>query len=518
VLAVVALIRWRLLAVPFERDEGEYAYMGRLILGGGLPYRDAYGMKLPGTYLMYAAIMAAFGSSPTGVHAGFAVVSLATAVILYAAFGRLFSRMTALVAASLYALLSVGESVLGSAAHATHFVNLFVALGLLALPRRDDGRPARRSALAGLMFGLAILMKQPAVVLALAGAAAVAGSAWAAGGWRRATWSLAGFAAGAALPYAAVAAVMAAGGGFDRFWFWTATYAARYASASTPWVGLKALFALSFRPIVAECPAAWLLAGAGAAMVWLTPYGRRERMLAFGLALASAAAVVPGLNFRPHYFVVALPAVGLLAAIALEFLAGALPSAQRRPAVRWIPWFAVAAMAVVTVAGNRAYYLEATPEEVCGRLFAGNPFVEAREVGASIAGDSAADDTVGVIGSEPEILVYANRRSATRYLYVYPLVERQPLNAAMQREMMAEIEAARPKYLVYCNVPFSWAAGPDSPRDILEWFNRYAPRHYELVGMAALGGDGTPSAYYRDAEARAQGPRPNSLWVLRRRQ
>jgi hypothetical protein len=40
-LVLVGLVRLRLLATPFERDEGEYAYMGRLILDGGLPYRDA---------------------------------------------------------------------------------------------------------------------------------------------------------------------------------------------------------------------------------------------------------------------------------------------------------------------------------------------------------------------------------------------------------------------------------------------------------------------------------------------
>ena len=78
VLVVVAFIRLRLLAVPFERDEGEYAYVGNLILHGGLPYRDAYNMKLPGVYGMYSLIIAVFGSSPAGVHAGFAILRLAT--------------------------------------------------------------------------------------------------------------------------------------------------------------------------------------------------------------------------------------------------------------------------------------------------------------------------------------------------------------------------------------------------------------------------------------------------------
>lgn len=35
---------------PLERDEGEYAYAGQLMLQGIPPYQLAYNMKLPGTY------------------------------------------------------------------------------------------------------------------------------------------------------------------------------------------------------------------------------------------------------------------------------------------------------------------------------------------------------------------------------------------------------------------------------------------------------------------------------------
>ncbi|HEX9047764.1 MAG TPA: hypothetical protein VF988_12125, partial [Verrucomicrobiae bacterium] len=70
VLAVVALGRLRLLDFPLERDEGEYAYAGQLILQGVPPYAEAYNMKFPGTYLAYAGIMALFGQSPAGIHFG----------------------------------------------------------------------------------------------------------------------------------------------------------------------------------------------------------------------------------------------------------------------------------------------------------------------------------------------------------------------------------------------------------------------------------------------------------------
>ena len=45
-------IRLRLLSIPLERDEGEYAYMAQLILRGIPPYIKAYSMKFPGIYFV----------------------------------------------------------------------------------------------------------------------------------------------------------------------------------------------------------------------------------------------------------------------------------------------------------------------------------------------------------------------------------------------------------------------------------------------------------------------------------
>ena len=63
VLLFVGFIRVRLLDLPLERDEGEYAYAGQLILQGIPPYELAYNMKLPGTYYACALGMAVFGQT-----------------------------------------------------------------------------------------------------------------------------------------------------------------------------------------------------------------------------------------------------------------------------------------------------------------------------------------------------------------------------------------------------------------------------------------------------------------------
>src|SRR3954465_6860244 len=83
VLAIIAVVRISVMNFPLERDEGEYAYAGQLILQGIPPYQLAYNMKFPGTYGAYALIMALFGQTPAGIHFGVMCVTSLTALMLY---------------------------------------------------------------------------------------------------------------------------------------------------------------------------------------------------------------------------------------------------------------------------------------------------------------------------------------------------------------------------------------------------------------------------------------------------
>src|ERR1700721_1599040 len=86
VVAVVVLmagVRFRTRDFFLERDEGEYAYSGQLMLQGIPPYQMAYNMKFPGTYAAYAAIMAVFGETPSGIRLGLLGMTSLTALLLY---------------------------------------------------------------------------------------------------------------------------------------------------------------------------------------------------------------------------------------------------------------------------------------------------------------------------------------------------------------------------------------------------------------------------------------------------
>ena len=64
ILLLSGLIRYHLIDAPLERDEGEYAYAGQLILQGVPPYSEVYNMKLPGIYGIYALLLTVFGQTP----------------------------------------------------------------------------------------------------------------------------------------------------------------------------------------------------------------------------------------------------------------------------------------------------------------------------------------------------------------------------------------------------------------------------------------------------------------------
>jgi hypothetical protein len=56
----------------------------------------------------------------------------------------------------------------------------------------------------------------------------------------------------------------------------------------------------------------------------------------------------------------------------------------------------------------------------------------------------------------------------------------------MQEEMIREIEQARPKYLVFVNVPTSWVKSTRSESLILEWIKEYMAGNYDLVGLVNI--------------------------------
>ena len=146
-----------------------------------------------------------------------------------------------------------------------------------------------------------------------------------------------------------------------------------------------------------------------------------------------------------------------------------------------------------------------------------NPFPESLEIARHIADNTNENDRIAVIGSEPQIYFYSNRRSATGHIYTYALMESHPYALSMQQEMIREIESVKPEYLIFVNIRFSWLVRRNSERRIFQWFNSYAQKNYDLTGIVELGASGT--SYLWDDEVKGHSIKSGTwLSVLRRKE
>ena len=214
-------IRIRLLDFPLERDEGEYAYAGQLIIQGIPPYKLAYNMKLPGIYLAYAAVMSVFGQTPAGIHLGLLAVHLATLAVLFLIARKFLDLYGAATATAAYALMTLSPAYLGIAAHATHFVMLPALLGSWMLFRMEKNGRLFDCLAGGCLFGIAFLMKQPGMFFGFLGGLYLGWISVAAKiTWRQILARLGLYSLGCLLPFLAVCIWLKIAGVFPQFWFW----------------------------------------------------------------------------------------------------------------------------------------------------------------------------------------------------------------------------------------------------------------------------------------------------------
>jgi len=512
VILFFGFIRFRLRDMPLERDEGEYAYAGQLILQGIPPYQLAYNMKLPGTYAAYALILAAFGQTPAAIHIGLILINAATTVLVYFLSRRLSGRLAGVVAAAAYALLSASPSVLGLAGHATHFVVLPALGGILLLLKAIAGQKPRLFFCSGLLFGLAFLMKQPGIFFLLFAALYLLKTEWKRPfDWAGLARRMGSLLSGAALPFALTCAVLLAAGVFRAFWFWTFSYAQQYAAQLSLAEGLSILH--DMLPLVMQ-PAifVWIIAAVGISALFWNRDLRVHAAFVGGFALFSFLAVCPGFYFREHYFILLLPAAALLTGIAVESAARFARKNGGAKALAFVPagFFLVAFFA--SVLQQRAFFFEMNPKDECRATYGPNPFPEAVTIANYLAAHMPADGRIAILGSEPEVYFYSRRRSASPYIYVYPLMEDQPYAMTMQKEMIGDIEKANPEFLLFVEVSFSWLAQPGSPqlKSLLSWAEGYIGRRYQLVGIAdIIGPDKTE--YRWDDQAKTYQPQSGNV-------
>ncbi len=484
VLLFVGFIRYRLRDMPLERDEGEYAYAGQLILQGIPTYDLAFNMKLPGAYFAYALGMAIFGETPAGIHLTLIVVNSLTIIFVFLLARKLFGVAAGLAACASYGVMSVSPTVLGLAAHANHFVVLWAVPATLLLFRADDNRSIRTLFFSGLLYGLAFMMKQQGMFFVLFGGIFLL--------WRAieskcvfsrdfVRRSLV-FVVGAGLPFGAFCLVRLVRGDFQRFWFWTVDYARWYATSLPLQEGIAQLHKHLEQTFFLSV-GFWIFAGTGLLLAAFNQRLRKSAAIVVVLWFCSFLGTAAGLYFRGHYFILVLPAFAILMGLSVAAWQDALQLPRLQNVFHSLPLIFFGLLLYWAVFYQAQLLFQLTPLQVLQNLYAENPFQEAVVAGDYIREHSAPESTIAVIGSEPEIYFYAHRHSATGYIYTYALMEPQPAALTMQHEMIQEIETNRPEYLVFVNYGLSWLPYKHSNFLISDWATQYADHFYGRAGV-----------------------------------
>lgn len=511
-MVLAFVIRLLTLNTPLERDEGEFAYGAQLLLAGVPPWTGLYSLKFPGIYVAYSLIESLFGQSRFGIHLGLAAVNALCACGVFFLGKSLFDPRAGLVAAAAYTVLSLSHGVVGIMGHATHFVMLFVLVGTNLLMRSSRSpHPGLVLLTAGALMGIGVTMKQHGGAFVLFGMTFIVTSAlWSRGRFWATLRNIAWFGIGATLPVCLLLLFVWRSGGGEQFWFWTLTYAGTYASHAPP--DILKWFSGQFTGVVETVEPIWILASIGLFLCLGMKKTRRNGVFLLQLAVFSFLAVSLGFYFRNHYFVMMLPAVSLCTA-GFVFTSGILvKQLSKRRTLQWAPLLIVLLGLALSVHGQASFYLSNTSETISRKLYPGNPFVESVAIGRYLRQHSEEGDRVAILGSEPQILFYAGRRSATGFVYMYPLMEGHKWALPMQTQMIREIERAQPRFLVVVNMAASWLRSGRSESLIFDWAERVKEAGiFEQVGLVDFLSP-TESVSYWGQESR--GKKPSGLsWI-----
>jgi hypothetical protein len=436
--------------------------------------------------------------------------------LVYLLATQLSGSFAGVAAAASYALLSADAGVLGFHAHATHYVVFFAMLGALLLLAAERRKSVVLLALSGVSMGMALLMKQHGLFFIVFGLLCISYSGYKVSHALKRVWLVRAtiFGTASLLPYALVCLLMWLYGVFPRFWFWTFVYARAYTSEMSLH-DAKHLLASSLHFLLSGMFWMWVLSGGCLLGLLVIRRTRKNYAFLFLLVFCSAASVCPGFYFRIHYFVLLLPAMALVLGIGL----GAVHE-QLRHSRSWLLRFSPTIVLLLAMGISfyqaRVYFLELNPiEEVRFNYGSTNPFPEAIAIARYLQEHTKAGDRISIMGSEPEILFYAHRLSATGHIYTYGLMEPQPYAHAMQHEFIRETEQSAPEYVVFVPFNTSWSRTPRSIPDLWEWIPQFLIAHYDRVGIINI--EATRTSYFWDESAQHAVPAPLHMFVLRRR-
>jgi 4-amino-4-deoxy-L-arabinose transferase-like glycosyltransferase len=334
--AVVVFCLGLLLTFGFGRDQGLFTVIGRVMLAGGMPYRDAWDIKPPGIYLLYAATVALFGGAQVGIRIVEALGLAASVLSMMRLTKEWWGEWRVGLLAGAVAVFVHVQFDFWQTAQAETFGGMLTIFTLLALgpiladakgpldeknEKMGEAEVVWRFLIAGFLQGLAGLLKPPFAAGLLVIPVALAVREHRAHGAMRESLRVgvraaALLAAGTLVPFVLCIAWFWKKGALGDLWETLFVFNPHYSG-----LAVKGSFADKLIRGFVEWPLAYSsLMSVGLFVLLGFPVPKRER---FGVAILGALILVflVGVflqgKFFPYHYTVALPLTAMLAALGL---------------------------------------------------------------------------------------------------------------------------------------------------------------------------------------------------------
>lgn len=514
VVLLTLFVRLRHLNIAFERDEGEYAYAAQEILRGGLPYIDFYNMKLPGTYYFFALMFAIGGDSAITVKIGLLIVNLLNAflVFLIARIGLKKQEKSidiALFSAGIYLLFSLSYQAQGWTANSEHFVLLPTLLGVYCIIQGSQKRPFFYYFLGGTFLAWAFLSKQHAigylffpVLFFLSEASRNTTLRTRIGAFGAAILP---FGIGLFCVFGCFLAYFYQKNALSSLYFYTFEYANAYIGQEVPFKNIWV-----FRAIFWDNAVFWLLHFGCIGLMLRRRFLLPEWRLLAILGFCGFLCIHPGWFYRPHYFQMWFPTAAILSGVAL----GRINAFWQFDFLKKTPLFfqsffskiswqsGIASFGILlTCILQFGYFFGWSSEKVTSEMYGTEYFTEIKTLSDTLPKLMSESGKIGILGPEPEVFFYTKKRSATGFLYHYPIYEKHKFAHSMATQLMAEFEKNKPEIVLYfCTVEnIGKHENAETMHRIQTWFQDFSA-NYELVGKFLRRKDDAKMVWKNEAE------------------
>jgi hypothetical protein len=433
----IFLLAFNTITSPLQRDEGEYFYSAELLRQDGIPYKEAFMQKPPMIIYTYALAQTVSRSAFTPRLLALLSIFL-TGLILAKILREEYGKKTALSFLVLFPAIIFLPMLQPFSAQPEIFLILPLAISWRYYMESEKNGPRYRYHLAGIGFFSAIAVLYKPIILPAA--AFLIFYTIIKAGVRNGMTSTIGksffILAGGFFSSLMVLLPIAAKGGLQQMWEETVVFNSHYASA------------VGFNPPFGQ--ALWVVWPLLVLFAWYLFKIRKHRLLFTGLFAGSLLGTAG--SSIAHYYIIAVPPLSVICAAGLAGLTEFLNSKRviSNSSLAVFSFSAVISLMLITVWSHRFFL---SPNEALYESYEAIEFEAAPMIANIIKENSSPQDKIFIDGSEPEILYYAGRKSATRFVIKYPLVLVPYYSEEYQDETVSDLKKNPPEIIVSYMTP-----------------------------------------------------------------